>query len=126
MVLTTHIVVYEYSAINPVRESVLGSRSATIVLLFLENYGEDHASRIAKTFDVSVMGIQRQLERLEESGVLVSRMVGSSRIFNFNVRNPTVKNLRCFLDSELETLPAAEKKKYFRQRRRPCRSGKLL
>ena len=69
---------------NPVLESVLGSRSATLVLLFVQNYGEGHASRISKTFDVSVMGIQRQLKRLEENGVLVSRMIGSSRVFTFN------------------------------------------
>ncbi len=85
---------------NPVLESVLGSRSAALVLLFLENYGEGHASRISKTFDVSVMGVQRQLKRLEESGVLVSRMVGSSRIFTFNERNPTVKNLRNFVTAQ--------------------------
>jgi len=111
---------------NPVLESVLGSRSATLVLLFLENYGEGHASRISKTFDVSVMGVQRQLKRLEESGVLISRMVGSSRIFSFNERNPTVKNLRKFLDGELETLPSETKMKYFRQRQRPRRAGKPL
>jgi len=111
---------------NPVLESVLGSRSATLVLLFLENYGEGHASRISKTFDVSVMGVQRQLKRLEESGVLVSRMVGSSRIFCFNERNPTVKNLRKFLDSELEILPTETNIKYFRQRQRPRRAGKPL
>ena len=76
---------------NPVLESVLGSRSATLLLLFLENYGEGHASRISKTFDVSVMGVKRQFNRFEENGVLISRMVGSSRIFSFNERNPTVK-----------------------------------
>jgi predicted transcriptional regulator len=109
---------------NPVLESILGSRSATQVLLFLENYGEGHASRISKTFDVSVMGVQRQLKRLEENGVLVSRMVGSSRIFSFNDRIPTVKHLRVFLDAELEMLPTKTKMEYFRQRQRPRRSGK--
>lgn len=111
---------------NPVLESVLGSRSATLVLLFIENYGEGHASRIAKTFDVSVMGVQRQLKRFEESGVLESRMVGSSRIFGFNGRNPSVKNLKVYLESELEVLPKETTKKYFRQRQRPRRSGKPL
>lgn len=126
MVYITHIVVVGSFFMNPVLESVLGSRSATLVLLFLENYGEGHASRISKTFEVSLMGVQRQLKRLEESGVLVSRMVGSSRIFSFNERNPTVKNLRMFLDGELETLTAETKRKYFRQRQRPRRAGKPL
>lgn len=109
---------------NPVLECVLGSRSATLVLLFIQNYDEGHASRIAKTFDVSVMGIQRQLKRLEENGVFASRMVGSSRVFTFNDRNPTVRNLRILLDAELEALPASFNKKYFRQRQRPRRGAK--
>jgi predicted transcriptional regulator len=109
---------------NPVLESVLGSRSATLVLLFVQNYGEGHASRISKTFDVSVMGIQRQLKRLEENGVLVSRMIGSSRVFTFNDRNPTVKNLRVFLNVELDLLDSKTKREYFRQRQRPRRGDK--
>ena len=111
---------------NPVLETILGSTSATYVLLFLQNYDEGHASRISKTFDVSVMGVQRQLRRYEDNGILVSRLVGRSRIFTFNDRNPTVKNLRSFLAAELELLPRSAIKQYFRQRQRPRRSGKSL
>lgn len=111
---------------NPVLESVLGSGSATYVLLFLQNYEEGHASRIARTFDVSVMGIQRQLKRYEDNGVLISRMVGRSRVFSFNERNPSVRNLRSFLSVELELLPKATVRKYFRERQRPRRAGKTL
>lgn len=111
---------------NAVLESILGSRSATLVLLFLENYGEGHASRIAKTFNVSVMGIQRQLKRLEESGVLLSRMVGSSRIFTFNDTNPTVKSLRALLDSELKTMPKEYTNLYFGEIQKPQRREKAM
>lgn len=111
---------------NPVLESVLGSRAAARTMLFLQNYGEGHASRISKTFDTSVMGIQRQLKRLEENGVLVSRMIGSSRVFTFNDRNPTVRNLRLFLEKELENLSKEDTLQYFRERQRPRRSGKSL
>lgn len=111
---------------NPVLEAVFGNKSAMLVLLFLENYGEGHASRMAKTYDVAVMGIQRQLKRFEEEGVLVSRMVGSSRIFTFNERNPTVQNLRMFLSLELAQLPKKYTSAYFRQRQRPRRTGKRL
>ena len=111
---------------NPILESVLGNRSATYVLLFLQNYGDGHASRIARTFDVSVMGIQRQLNRLEASGVLVSRSVGRTRVFEFNERSPTVRHLRTFLEAELDLLPAEVVGKHFRQRQRPRRAGKPL
>jgi len=111
---------------TPVLEAILGSQSAVQTLLFIEAYGSGYASWIANTFEVSVMGIQRQLRRLEAEGVLVSRTVGRTRVFEFNVRNPTVRNLRKFLDSELALLSDSEVKKYFRQRQRPRRTGKGL
>lgn len=111
---------------TPVLEAILGSRSAAQTLLFIEAYESGYASRIASTFDVSVMAIQRQLRRLEAEGVLVSRSVGRTRVFEFNMRNPTVRNLRQFLQSELELLPESDVKRYFRQRQRPRRTGKSL
>ena len=111
---------------NSVLEAVFGSRSAMLVLLFLENYGEGHASRMATTYDVAVMGVQRQLKRFEEEGVLNSRMVGRTRVFSFNERNPTVKNLRQFLALELELVPKKYTSEYYRQRQRSRRAGKPL
>lgn len=111
---------------NPVLEAIFGNRSAVQVLLFLEAYGSGHASRIATTYEVPVMAIQRQLKRLEASGVLLSLMVGSSRVFEFNERNPTVRALREFLRNELDQLPDDITKRYYRQRQRPRRTGKPL
>lgn len=111
---------------TPILESVFGSRSATQVLTFLEAYGSGHALRIAETYGVSVSPIQRQLRRLEADGVLVSRLVGRTRVFEFNTRNPTVRNLRTFLEAELDLLPDDQVKKYYRQRQRPRRTGKSL
>lgn len=111
---------------NPVLEAVLGNRTATLVLLFIEAYGEGHALRIAKTYDLGLNMTQRQLKRLEGNGVLVSRVVGNARLFTFNERNPTVRNLRRFLKAELDLLPEDDAIKYFRQRQRPRRTGKAL
>lgn len=111
---------------TPVLEAVFGTRSAAQVLLFIEAYGSGHASRIAITYDVPLTGVQRQLKRLEASGVLVSRPVGNARVFEFNVRNPTVRDLRTFLASEIERLPEEEVQAYYRQRQRPRRIGKRL
>ena len=54
---------------------------------------------------------QRQLKRLEEQGVLVSRRIG---------------NLRSFLDVELAALPQTAQQQFFRQRQRPRQSAKPL
>ena len=111
---------------NRMLDALFGSRSAAQVLLFLQNYGEGHARRIATTFDVPHMAIQRQLRRLEAEGVLVSRSVGNTRVFTWNPRSATVSDLRAFLETELERLPSDVTKRYFRQRQRPRRSGKAL
>ena len=109
---------------TPLLTAVFGNRSAAQTLLFLEAYGSGYASRIAATYDVPVMAIQRQLRRLESEGVLVSRSVGRTRVFEFNMRFPTVRNLRAFLAEELASLPEADIKRYYRQRQRPRRTGK--
>ena len=111
---------------TPTLDALFGNRSAAQSLLFLQNYGEGHARRIASTFDVAHMAIQRQLGRLESAGVLVSRLVGNTRVFTWNPRSGTAKNLRTFLETELERLPVEVTKQYFRQRQRPRRAGKAL
>jgi DNA-binding transcriptional ArsR family regulator len=111
---------------TPVLEALFGSRSAAQTLLFLQNYGEGHARRIATTFDVSHMAIQRQLRRLEAEGLLVSRLVGKTRVFTWNPQSATATDLRPFLEAELERLPAEQQKQYFRQRQRPRTTGKVL
>ena len=97
---------------NPVLEALFGNRTAACVLLFLQCYGEGHA--------------QRQLKRLEEQGVLVSRRLGNMRLFSFNERNPTVRNLQKLLEVELAALPEEDQQHYFRQRQRPRQSNKPL
>ena len=116
----------EVFELNPVLEALFGNRTAACVLLFLQCYGEGHALRIAKTFGFGLNMTQRQLKRLEEEGVLVSRLVGNIRLFSFNDRNPTVRNLKELLEAELKLLPSEQVQQYFRQRQRPRQSGKAL
>jgi DNA-binding transcriptional ArsR family regulator len=113
-------------SMGPALDALFGSRSAAQCLLFLQNYGEGHARRIATTFEVSHMAIQRQLSRLEVAGILVSRLVGNTRVFEWNPRNSVVKPLRLFLETELAHLPADVTRQFFRQRQRPRRTGKPL
>lgn len=111
---------------NPLLPALFGSQSAAQVLLFLQNYGEGHARRIATTFDAPHTAIQRQLRRLEDAGALVSRKVGNTRVFAWNPRSVTIKDLRAFLEAELSRQPREVTEAYFRQRQRPRRAGKPL
>ena len=110
----------------PALEAVFGNRTAAGVLLFVENYESGYASRIAQTYAMPVSVVQDQLRKLEAAGVLVSRTVGRTRVFEFNPRNPTARRLREFLAAELKALPKGIQKEYFRQRQRPRRTGKRL
>ena len=111
---------------TPTLEAICGNRSAAQVLLYLEAYGTGYGKGIADTYEVAVSGIQRQLQRLEANGVLVSRMVGNSRLFEFEMRNPTVRALRELLRTELDALPEPVTRRLFRQRQRPRRTAKPL
>lgn len=108
-------------------ETLFGGRAATRVLLFIENYGEGYASRIARTFEMPLSEVQKQLAKFEQAGIVVSRMVGSARMYTWNPRDRALESLRSLLRETLENgIPEATLKQYFRQRQRPRRRGKPL
>jgi predicted ArsR family transcriptional regulator len=107
-------------------EPILGNSTIEKVLLFLSAYREGYAKQIADVFNISVNGIQQQLYRLEEGGVLVSLKKGNTRIFTFNPRYVFLKELNALLDKAMKMLPEKEIKKYYRNRTRPRKSGKPL
>jgi predicted transcriptional regulator len=102
---------------------LFGSESAYRVLMYLENYDSGYASKIARTFGISLNQAQNQLTKFEEIDLLVSRREGTTRTYYFK-RSPVSDALRVFLRSMLELLPDATIEKYFRERRRPRRFGK--
>lgn len=107
-------------------EAVFGSAAAEKVLLYLQGYEQAYGREIATTFDIAQSQIQKQLHKLESGGVLVSRQVGRTRLYEWNPRNPLVPRLRDLLGVALGSLPAAEQQRYFRRRTRPRRSGKAM
>ena len=111
---------------TPALEAIFGNRTAASILLFLENYDSAHASRIAQAYGIPLYAVQKQLQKLEAAGVLISRKVGRTRVFEFNSRNPMTKRLRQFLAAELRALPDDITVEIFRERQRPRRSGKPL
>lgn len=97
-------------------ESLFGGQAAAKVLLFIQNYAEGYASGIAKTFEMPVSEVQKQLKKFEEAGVLVSRMVGTSRVYTWNPRDPALDSLRQLLKSTLDYgIPRDRLKKYFQK-----------
>lgn len=107
-------------------EALFGNRVAEKCLLYIANYGEGYINGIAKTFGISTSQVKKQLERLEAGGILVNQMKGSTKMFAFNPRLFCRKELVLLLEKTLTALPKEETKKYYRQRKRPRRTGKEL
>lgn len=105
-------------------ETLFGNQTAERVLLYIANYGEGHTSGIAQTFALPKSQVRKQLIKLENGGVLVGRNVGNIRMFQINPRCPYKKELESLLEKSLTLLSANEIEKYYRQRRRPRRTGK--
>jgi len=102
---------------------LFGSNAAYRVLMYMENYNQGYASQISKTFSMSLSQVQKQLQKFEQLGLLVSRNEGSARVYYFK-RSPITDALRKFLSSMHDILPETTASKYYRQRRRPRRQGK--
>lgn len=107
-------------------EPVLGNSTIEKILFTLESYGQAYPLELSKLFNIPVNGIQQQMDRLENGGVIVSSMVGRTRLYKFNPRYPFFKELRALVQRAMEFLPEKEIRKYYRRRTRPRKKGKPL
>ena len=105
-------------------EALVGNRTAEKILLYIANYKEGYISGIAETFQIPKSQVRKQLLRLESGGILVARDKGNLRIYSFNPRCLYKNELENLLNKILSQLPRDEIEKYYRQRRRPRRTGK--
>lgn len=107
-------------------EGLFGNVTIEKILFFLYVYAEGYPLGMARVFGVPVNKIQQQLKRLENGGVVVSRLVGKVRLYTFNPRFPFLKELKELTAKAYEFVPEKEKERYFRMRKRPRRAGKPL
>jgi len=87
---------------------------------------EGYALGLAKTFNEPVNRFQQQLKRLEDGGIIVSRLVGRVRIYTFNPRYAFLNELKALISRAYEFVPEAEKERFYGGRTRPRRAGKPL
>ena len=107
-------------------QALFGNSTVEKILFTLLVYVEGYPLGMAKTFKAPVNRIQQQLKRLENGGIVASRLVGRVRIYTFNPRYPFLKELQAFLIKSYEFVPEREKEAYYRKRTRPRRAGKPL
>ncbi len=107
-------------------EGLFGNPVIEKIFFTISVYNESYALGLAKTFDEPVNKFQQQLKRLEEGGIIVSRLVGRVRIYTFSPRYAFVKELKALISKAYEFVPETEKKRFYSKRTRPRRAGKPL
>lgn len=105
-------------------DKILGSEIAMKIMLHLVHYGEIYPSAVAKDYEISLSAVQKQFARFEEAGLLVSKLVGKTRVYLFNQKSPITKPFIDFVRVYYDGLSLDDKQKIFSVRRRPRRPGK--
>ncbi|MDM7924846.1 MAG: winged helix-turn-helix domain-containing protein [bacterium] len=107
-------------------EPLLGSVNREKVLLYLYGRKEGYAREMAAYFKTDLSQIQKQLERMEQGGVLFSRKVGKTRLYGLNPRYPFISELKALLNKTISFLSEKERESLLINRKRPTRAGKPL
>ena len=94
--------------------------------MYLYTHGEAYPTEIAKAFKFYLNTVQNQLLNMERDGLLYSRLKGKVRLFGINPRHALKKEIEMLLEKILNFIPQEEKKKFYRPRLRPRRTGKPL
>jgi predicted transcriptional regulator len=104
---------------------ILGSKTAQKLFLHLFHYGESYPSAVAKDMKVSLGAVQKQFERFENAGIIISKLQGRTRVYQFNMKNGAiVKPFKEIIGIIYNSIPLDEKEDLFSTRRRPRRAGK--
>ncbi len=107
-------------------ESLVGSLNKEKVLIFLQSRQEGYAREIARFYGTDLYNVQTQLDKLETGGILVSRLVGRTRLYTFNPRFALLAELKALLEKTLSFYPKNIQMELTENRRRPRRRGKPL
>jgi len=105
---------------------LFGNETAAKVLLYLQQLESGYPRGIAQGLQIPLSQVQRQLERLEREGVLASRVIGKTRLYQWNPRCGYLDQLRELLARGIEMLPKEIREAFVSERRRPRRRGKPL
>ena len=105
-------------------EPLLGSEAREKALIFILSREKGYATEIARFFSTDLYSIQKQLDRLELGGVLVSYKAGRTRLYEFSPRYPFLNELKQLLEKALLFYPDEEQEKLMLNRRRPRRRDK--
>ena len=106
--------------------NLLGSVNKERVLVYLAARRRGYAREIARFFKAPLFPVQTALDGLEAAGAVVSRVVGTTREYEFNPRYPARDQLSALVNRALELYPEGLREELLITRTRPRRRGKPL
>ena len=105
-------------------KSIFGSLSRERILAFIAAREQGYALEITDFWECSAMPIKRELNNLEASGVLTSKIYGKTVVYSMNPRYFIRNELTTLLLKLIEAYPPEWKEKLLNNRRRPRARGK--
>jgi hypothetical protein len=107
-----------------VLDGILKAESQEKILIYLMVKNSGYPKEIADFFKIGVTPLQKQMLKLEEHGVLVSHLVGRSRVFQLNPQYRLMGELKALISGALQAYPQDIKEGLIIQRAKPRRAGK--
>ena len=105
-------------------DKIFGNETIALIYLNLFHYGEIYSALIEKNTGVGSRAVLNQLSKMEEVGILVSRSVGRTRLYQFNPKSPFVKPIKEIIQITYLNMTLKLKEKMFKERMRPRAKGK--
>ena len=95
-------------------KELFGSRSTEQIFLNLSYSGELHLSAISKNSGIGATALLRKLNELESICILVSRQFGRTRLYSFNPKNKTDRQIKELVKDIYRAMSNEDKEKAFR------------
>lgn len=105
-------------------EVIFGNKTAAKIMLYLFHYGEAYANGLARDMKITLSQVQKQLDKFELAGILVSKKMGTVRIYTFNPKLGVTKKIKELIQVFYESMSLEQREEMFHERRRPRRRGK--
>ena len=109
-----------------VLRGLLRAESQEKILIYLLCRESGYGKGIADFFGLSQNATQKQLARLENDGIVVSKLVGKLREYRLSPRYPFRKQLQELLKAALKAYPENVIKALTMERSRPRQAGKPI
>jgi len=105
--------------ISTALQDLFGGKAAEAVLLSLFHDGEAYGRAVARDFEVSLDGVQKQLDRFERSGAIVCKRQGRTLVYAWNPKSRVATKLRALVGVIYDALGKETKEALFSERRQP-------